>query len=162
MASIKEIKEKLKNTDSTKIFFTNLNGRLMSLPVNPDDIESIIEKGVGFDGSSIAGMATVDNSDRLLFPDPESFRIVEFKDDKIGFFIGHIYSDPENRALADPRAVLENVLAKAESEHGFRFMVGPEHEFFLLTQEEFGDNVHSDNAGYFQSTPHDKGEPVRN
>jgi len=80
MANIKEIKEKLKNTDSTKIFFTNLNGRLMSLPVNPDDIESIIEKGVGFDGSSIAGMATVDNSDRLLFPDPESFRIVEFKD----------------------------------------------------------------------------------
>jgi len=41
MASIREIKEKLKNTDSTKIFFTNLNGRLMSLPVNPDDIESI-------------------------------------------------------------------------------------------------------------------------
>jgi glutamine synthetase len=80
MASIKEIKEKLKATDSTKIFFTNLNGRLMSLPVNPDDIESIIENGVGFDGSSISGMAAVDNSDRLLFPDPESFRIVEFKD----------------------------------------------------------------------------------
>ena len=95
MASIKEIKEKLKNTDSTKIFFTNLNGRLMSLPVNPDDIDTIIEKGVGFDGSSIAGMATVDNSDRLLFPDPESFCIVEFEDDKTGFFIGHIYSGPD-------------------------------------------------------------------
>jgi len=162
MVNIKDVKEKLKNTDSTKIFFTDLNGRLMSLPVNPDDIDFIIENGVGFDGSSIAGMATVDNSDRLLFPDPESFRIVEFKDGKTGFFIGHIYSDPENRALADPRAVLENVLAQVESEHGFRFMVGPEHEFFLLTQEEFGDNVHSDNAGYFLSTPHDKGEPVRN
>ncbi|MBT8356391.1 MAG: glutamine synthetase beta-grasp domain-containing protein [Deltaproteobacteria bacterium] len=153
MVSIKDVKENLKNTDSTKIFFTDLNGRLTSLTINPDDIDFIIEKGVGFDGSSIAGMATVDNSDRLLFPDPESFHLVQFKDDRIGFFIGHIHRDPEHRALADPRAVLENVLAEVESEHGFKFMVGPEHEFFLLTQEEFGENIHSDNAGYFLSTP---------
>ena len=107
MANIKKIREQLKELDSTKIFFTDLNGRLMSLPVNPDNIESIISNGIGFDGSSVAGYATVDASDRLLFPDPESFRTVEFADEKLGFFIGHVYNDQGSRAPTDPRAVLD-------------------------------------------------------
>jgi len=162
MANVKEIKARLKNLDLTKIFFTDLNGRIMNLPINPENIESIISNGIGFDGSSVAGYATVDASDRLLFPDPESFRIVELKDEKLGFFIGHIYNDQGSRAQADPRAVLEKILTEAESEYGFKFQVGPEHEFFILAEDEFGEKVHSDSAGYFQSTPHDKGERVRN
>ncbi len=161
MTSIKDIKQKLKETKLTKIFFTDLNGRIMNLPINPDNIESIISNGIGFDGSSVAGYATVDSSDRLLFPDPESFRIVKFTDKKIGFFIGHVYNDRESRAPIDPRFVLEGVVKKA-AEYGFKFLVGPEHEFFILDENEFGEKVHSDDAGYFQSTPHDKGEPVRN
>ncbi len=162
MGSIKEIKKQLKGLDSTKIFFTDLNGRMMSLPVNPDNIESIISNGIGFDGSSVAGYAAVDASDRLLFPDPESFRTVEFADEKLGFFIGHVYNDQGSRAQTDPRAVLENVLEEAETEHGFRFLVGPEHEFFILAENELGEKVHSDSAGYLRSTPHDKGEALRN
>ena len=162
MASIKDIKQKLKETKLTKIFFTDLNGRIMNLPINPDNIESIISNGIGFDGSSVAGYATVDSSDRLLFPDPESFRIVKFTDKKVSFFIGHVYNDRESRAPIDPRFVLEGVVKKAEAEFGFKFLVGPEHEFFILDENEFGEKVHSDDAGYFQSTPHDKGEPVRN
>jgi len=162
MPGIDEIKQKLKNTDSTKIFFTDLRGRLMSLPVNGEHIESILKDGIGFDGSSIAGMATVDNSDKLLFPVMESFKTVELNDEKLGFFIGRIYDEREMRAEADPRAVLENVLLEAETEYGFKFVVGPEHEFFLLTGDEFGKKDHSDRAGYFNATPQDKGECVRN
>jgi len=161
MAAIKEIGQQLKDTDATKIFFTDLNGRIMNLPINPDNIASIISNGIGFDGSSVAGYATVDNSDRLLFPDPESLRIVEFTDEKLGFLIGHVYNDQGFRSQADPRAVLENVLKEAETAYGFKFKAGPEHEFFLLEEDEFGEKGHSDNAGYFQSTPHDRGEPVR-
>ena len=162
MANIEEIRKKLKGMSSTKIFFTDLNGRIMNLPINPENIESIIAYGIGFDGSSVAGYATVDSSDRLLFPDPKSFRIVELADEKLGFFISHVYNEQGSRAQADPRAVLENVLKEAETEFGFRFQVGPEHEFFILAEDEFGEKVHSDKAGYFQSTPHDKGEHVRN
>ncbi|MBW2239536.1 MAG: glutamine synthetase, partial [Deltaproteobacteria bacterium] len=43
-----------------------------------------------------------------------------------------------------------------------KFKVGPEHEFFFFFGDEFGEKIHSDKAGYFQSTPHDKGELVRN
>jgi glutamine synthetase len=162
MLSIEDIKQKLKETKLTKIFFTDLNGRIMNLPINPDNIESIISNGIGFDGSSVAGYATVDSSDRLLFPDSESFRMLKFTDKKVGFFIGHVYNDRESRAPIDPRFVLEGVVKKAEAEYGFKFLVGPEHEFFILDENEFGEKIHSDDAGYFQSTPHDKGEPVRN
>lgn len=162
MPSIEEIKQRLKETDSTKIFFTDLRGRLMSLPVNGEHIEAIIKDGIGFDGSSIAGMATVDDSDKLLFPATESFKTVQLNDEKLGFFIGRIYDDKEIRAKADPRVVLENVLLEAETEYGLKFIVGPEHEFFLLTGDEFGKKDHSDRAGYFNTTPLDKGECVRN
>ena len=162
MASIEKIQQELKKANLTKIFFTDLNGRIMNLPINPDNIESIILDGIGFDGSSVAGYATVDSSDRLVLPDPESFRRVELANEKLAFFIGHIFNDKRSRAKADPRAVLESVLKKAETEYGFKFLVGPEHEFFILAGDEFSEKVHSDKAGYFQSTPHDKGELVRN
>ena len=162
MASIEKIKQKLKDTNSTKIFFTDLNGRIMNLQINPEDIESIIANGIGFDGSSVAGYATVDSSDRLLFPDLDSFRLVEFADEKLGFLVGHVYNEKGSRAQADPRAMLEKVLVEAETDYGFKFKVGPEHEFFILDENDFGEKVHSDKAIYFQSTPHDKGEVVRN
>ena len=68
------MKKQLKEADITKLFFTDLNGRLKNLSINPDDIENIIENGIGIDGSSIAGIATVDNSDRVLKPVAESFK----------------------------------------------------------------------------------------
>ena len=46
MVNLKEIKKELETVDSTKIFFVDFNGRIMSLPVNPDNIESIIENGI--------------------------------------------------------------------------------------------------------------------
>jgi glutamine synthetase len=161
MASLKQIKQNLKNVDSTKIFFTDLNGRNRGLPINPANIDPIMKKGIGFDGSSIAGITTVDDSDRILVPVQDSFRLVEFTEEKLGFFIGKIQNAQGERSKSDPRAVLENVLNKADSEYGYRFLLGPEHEFFLLKGDEFNENLHSDRAGYFHSDPHDKGEIVR-
>lgn len=161
MANLEQIKPKLKDTDSTKIFFTDLNGRIMNLPVNPEFIDSIVTNGVGFDGSSVAGYGTVDSSDRLLLPDLDSFRLIEFADETMAFFIGHVYNEKGVRAMADPRLVLENVLLEAETDFGFKFKVGPEHEFFVLGENATGEKIHSDQAMYFQSTPHDKGQLVR-
>ena len=161
MDNIIEYNNLLKNTDSTKIFFTDLNGRTMNLPVNPDSIETIINNGIGFDGSSVAGYASVDSSDRLLKPDTAGFYRVEFENETLGFFIGNIYDDVETRSAADPRAILQKVIDQAESEFGYKFIAGPEHEFFLVRQNEQGEPEHTDNAGYFVSTPHDKGAGVR-
>jgi glutamine synthetase len=162
MANLIEIKKELKTVDSTKIFFIDFNGRVMSLPVNPDNIESILENGIGFDGSSIAGYGTVDSSDRLLVPNPDSFKVLKFSDETVGFFIASVYNEKDKPAQADPRAILKNILAEAEREFGLKFLVGPEHEFFLLNNGETLENLHTDKGLYFQSSPHDKGEAVRN
>jgi glutamine synthetase len=145
-----------------KIFFTDLNGRLRALTINPEFMDQIVEKGVGFDGSSIAGITTVDDSDRLLLPVPESYRVLEFNSERIGFCIAKISNLMGGRSLSDPRAVLERTLERAMEEFGVRFQVAPEYEFFLLKSDDFTKNIHSDKAGYFHSDPHDKGGFVRN
>lgn len=162
MPRIEEIKRRLSETDSTKIFFVDLNGRLMSLPINPEIVDQIIDCGMGFDGSSVAGYASVESSDRILIPDPESFLVVPAKTGRMGFFIGHVFNEKGDRAQADPRAILERVVAQGEQEFGFRFVVGPEHEYFLLRSNELHEEMHTDKAGYFHTTPHDHGEAVRN
>ncbi len=161
MPDIADIKERLKEVDSAKIFFSDLNGRLLNLPVNPDDVGELLQKGVGFDGSSVAGIATVEDSDRLLVPVPESFRIVELDDEKLGCLVGRIENCQRVRCRCDPRAVLENVLDRAESEYGCKFLAGPEHEFFLFRGDEFNSDIRSDLAGNYHCAPHDKGEFIR-
>ena len=153
--------ESLNQSDATKIFFTDLNGKNMCLPVSGKKIESIIQNGVGFDGSSIAGYARVENSDRLLLPAPQTLHTIQFADGSEDCFIGKIYDQSGQRSAVDPRSVLERVLDAAENDFGFRFTIGPEHEFFLLTSDEQGGPVHSDDAGYFHAAPQDKGEVVR-
>lgn len=152
----------------TKIFFSDLNGRAMNLSVNERDLESIEDHGVGFDGSSIAGFASVENSDRLLFPVKSSAKKIRLKEESIDFFIGKILNEHGERSETDARAILEFTLENAEKKHGYRFLVGPEHEFFLLNGNEFelsgeniGDQSHSDKAGYCHAQPHDRGESIR-
>lgn len=155
------IAEQLQGIELVKIFFTDLNGRLKNLDVNPRKIADIFEHGVGLDGSSIPGLATVDDSDRIMFPVADSLKILDFSPRRVAFFVGKLYKQSGERSECDPRAVLETVLERAESEFGVRFIVGPEHEFFLLTSEEVSANLHTDQVGYFGSAPGNEGELVR-
>ena len=158
---MEKLKSLLSGVDSTKIFFTDLNGRTRGVSINPENIEKITENGIGFDGSSIDGITTVDDSDRLLFPVEHSLRIVEFDEKRLGFFIGRIDSEKGKSSYSDPRAVLVNVIDTAEREFGLRFLAGPEYEFFLLKGDEFPEARHTDRAGYFSSDPNDRGDVVR-
>lgn len=157
------------DVDYTKIFFTDINGKLMNLFVNPAMLESIGKTGVGFDGSSIAGYTSVENSDRLLVPEMSTYKKIDFGDKSVGILIGDIHDEEGKPSDTDPRHILKKVLEVAEEEFGVRFTVGPEHEFFLFNGQEQGPGeepgrngaAHTDNAGYFHSTPMDKGESVR-
>lgn len=159
----------ISDVDFTKIFFTDINGRLMNLFVNPVMVDKMSKTGVGFDGSSIAGYTSVENSDRLLVPSLSTYKKIDFGDKTVGFLIGDIYDEKGNPSGTDPRHLLKRVLENAEKEFQVRFTVGPEHEFFLLNREstetatdpEMSFLEHSDGIGYFVSSPMDKGESVR-
>jgi len=156
-----DIEALVKNGGIVQIFALDLNGKPMTLQVHPARMAELAETGVVFDASSVAGMATVEDSDRLVVPLPDTFRVVRFRDETLGFVIGKINKQAGARSPSDTRAVLERVLDRAESAHGCRFLAGPEYEFFLLTGDERADNLYSDQAGYFDAPPHDKGDVVR-
>jgi len=161
MTNDAKVRQEIRETDNLRIFATDLNGRLITLHVNPDTIGSLIENGVGYDGSSVPGHARVDDSDKLLVPVPETFRTIPLVDEKLGFMIGRIDDQAGQRSSICARSMLERVLERARDEFGFEFLAGPEHEFFLLTGQEFGKNIHTDDAGYFHADPRDKGDVVR-
>ena len=53
--------------------FTDVPGvqHHFSLPIR-ELTESVFEEGLGFDGSSVSGFQTIDASDMLLIPDPDT------------------------------------------------------------------------------------------
>jgi glutamine synthetase len=161
MVDAKDLEQKINDVDILQVFTTDLNGRPVTLQVNAGNIESFFKKGVGFDGSSVPGYGSVENSDKLLIPLAETFRKVEFAHENLGFMIGKINEEYGERSSLDPRALLERTVKQAREEFGFQFLTGPEHEFFLLTGGEFNKNIHTDNAGYFHADPLDKGDAVR-
>ena len=64
---------KLVNDEGVEIIdlkFTDVPGTLQHVGVPPSEVtEELFEKGTGFDGSSIRGFQTIDESDMLLVPD---------------------------------------------------------------------------------------------
>ena len=115
--------------------FTDLRGKehhitVPSIKVNHE----LFHYGKAFDGSSINGWATIDKSDMLLMPVPESAVIDPFRDAKTLNVRCAVYSPetglPYNR---DPRAVAERA-EQYVKDAGFAETVyfGQEIEFFIF------------------------------
>src|SRR5690242_1227798 len=111
--------------------------------------EELFEDGIGFDGSSIRGFQAIDESDMLLFPDPETAVIDPCaKTPTLSMFCN--IKDPIERKpySRDPRYVAQ----KAEqhlikSGIATQCFFGPEAEFFIFDGIRFDQNQHS--AYYF-------------
>lgn len=155
--------EILAQSDTTKVFFPDLNGRLKSVSVNPLDLPALFSRGTGIDGSSVPGFATVDQSDMVVIPIRESLHLLDLPQRRVAFLLGRVFDQNGARSVMDPRAVLERSVARARDDFGVQFLLGPEHEFFLLTGNDLTESseLHTDNEGYFAASPGDAGEPVR-
>jgi len=141
--------------------FTDIRGTVKSVMIPRNRLERVLEEGVLFDGSSILGYATIEESDMRAFPDYSSFEILPWTSDggKAGRFVCSVMT-PEGKPFdGDPRYVLKKQLEKLHK-MGMEFFVGPEFEFFLLENRD-GKYVPHDSAGYFDFGPLDKGELVK-
>ncbi|MBI5525443.1 MAG: type I glutamate--ammonia ligase, partial [Deltaproteobacteria bacterium] len=117
-----------------------------------------------FDGSSIEGFVRIEESDMLLKPDLDTFRVLPWEEEhgRVARIICDVYDSEEKPFAGCPRVNLKRVIAMAEKK-GYCLMAGPEAEFFLFLLNEKGDptiNTHDD-AGYFDLGPTDKGEECR-
>ncbi len=150
---------------SLQLVFKDLAGKPKNLLVPANLLGKVLEEGVGFDGCSISGFGRVNDSDKYLKPDVSSFvivpSIIEPESPPLGRFECDILNRDGTRFESDPRYVLQHALDRAES-MGFRFFTGPEMEYFLLHERTTAiQKALTDNGEYFDASPTDAGEGVR-
>ncbi len=118
-----------------------------SVPISQLDEDSFID-GYGFDGSSIRGWRTINESDMLVIPDPITAFIDPFMKYKTISMICDIV-DPitRERYTRCPRNVAKKAELYAQSSGiADTVFVGPELEFFIFDDIRFDQNVHE---GYY-------------
>ncbi len=82
MDNIKSIKEDVLNVvEKENVLFIRLQFiDILGIPKNivipPSRLGDAFDRGIPFDGSSIAGYATIEESDKIAKPDPNSFVIL--------------------------------------------------------------------------------------
>jgi glutamine synthetase len=110
--------------------------------------EDVFEEGLGFDGSSIRGWQTINTSDMLIVPDPETAFMDPFMNNATISFICNVV-DPitKERYSRDPRNIAQKAEAYLKSTGiGDTAFFGPEAEFFIFDGIRFDQNSHS---GYY-------------
>ena len=118
-----------------------------SIPIRCLD-ESVFEEGVGFDGSSIRGWQTINASDMVVVPDPNTVFMDPFCEEPTVSFICNIV-DPVTREpyTRDPRYVAQKAEAYLKSTGiADTAYFGPEAEFFIFDDIRFDQNEH---CGYY-------------
>lgn len=130
--------------------FVDLLGTWQHYTITMDELnEGLFEEGNGFDGSSIRGWRSINESDMLLMPDPSTAKIDPFCAAKTlslhGNIVDPITGTPYNR---DPRGLAQRAEAYLKSTGiGDTAFVGPEAEFFILDDVVFGQGP---NEGFYR------------
>jgi glutamine synthetase len=143
--------------------FTDIVGLVKSLTIPVQELDTALDRGVWFDGSSVEGFARIAESDMYLVPDLDTFSIIPWEQSSgpSARFICDVYTPSGEPFSGDPRQVLKLAMEQA-AEMGFSFHTGPEPEFFLFNRDGDGYAVPKphDQGGYFDLST-DRGEEVR-
>ena len=110
--------------------------------------EDVFESGLGFDGSSIRGWQTINESDMLIVPQPETAFIDPFTELKTLNILCNIQDPITGEDYSrDPRHVARKAVAYLNSTAiADTAYFGPEAEFFILDDVRFDQNAHE---GYY-------------
>jgi len=144
-----------------RLWFTDILGFLKSFALPVEELESALEEGVGFDGSSIQGFVRIDESDMIAMPDPDTFQILPWEPREqatVARMFCDIYTPDRVPFEGDPRYVLKKNLKKA-ADLGYIYYVGPELEYFYFRDSKGTEPL--DVGGYFDMDPHDAANDLR-
>ena len=152
------------DVEFVRLQFTDIFGVLKNVAVTTGQLEKALNNRVLFDGSAIEGFVGVEESDLYLHPDPDTMVIFPWRPQKgrVARFLCDIYHPDGTPFAGDSRSVLRRVLQDAAKE-GYRFLVGPECEFFLFHLDDNGmpTTLTHEHAGNFDVSPVDLGENAR-
>jgi glutamine synthetase len=192
--SKKDVLKTLKDedVDYVDIRFTDPRGKLQHVTVMADLVdEDFLDEGFMFDGSSIAGWKSIDQSDMKLMPDTTSAYIDPFYAEKtLAIHCNVVEPDTGEAYSRDPRGTAVKAEAYLKSTGiGDAAYFGPEAEFFIFddvrysvtpakvayqidagaaawntdTEYETGNLGHrpGHKGGYFPVNPMDEGQDIR-
>ncbi len=139
--------------------FTTIDGVFREVVHPARDLERLLEKGIGFDGSSCK-YVPVNESDLTLKPDLATYRLIPWcgEENRTARFLCDVYTaDGKAPFPSDPRSWLKKMISRMKEEFGsgWELIVAPEIEFFLLKRDETGKLVPCDDGSYFDVSPYD-------
>jgi glutamine synthetase len=147
-----------------RLQFSDILGTIKNVEVPDSQFDQALSGQIMFDGSSIEGFVRIEESDMLLKPDLNTFRVFPWSyasGEKVGRIICDIATPDGSPFSGCPRTTLKKVIAMAAG-RGWVMNAGPEAEFFLFQTKNGQPTTEThDKASYFDLTPVDMGEDVR-
>ncbi|WP_380052874.1 type I glutamate--ammonia ligase [Falsihalocynthiibacter sp. SS001] len=132
------------NVEYVDIRFTDPRGKLQHVTVIADEVdEDFLEEGFMFDGSSIAGWKSINESDMKLIPDTNSVYLDPFYAEKtLCVHCSIVEPDTGEAYSRDPRGTAEKAEAYLKSTGiGDVSYFGPEAEFFLFDNVRYSTSM---------------------
>jgi glutamine synthetase len=148
------------NVQHIQLWFTDILGNLKMVEIPELQLDSVLESGAAFDGSSITGYAEIEESDIVAMPDWETFKVLPWSQnhERTAFVFCDVLGRDFKPFEGDPRYVLRRQLQRA-AEAGLTYYVGPELEYFYFKNDRAPEIV--DAGGYFDVLPADLGNDLR-
>ena len=154
-----------KNVRFVRLSFCDIFGQLKNVSISASELERAFDEGIRFDASAIRGFLNVEDSDLLLFPDPDTLAVLPWRPTEHGRVIRLFCSikHPDMSPFeGDARYLLKNLESDLVKD-GLQMLAGTECEFYLFSLDDNGNPTLNpmDRAGYLDVAPMDKGENLR-
>ncbi len=126
-----------KNIRWVDLQFTDLPGRYHHITVPASDFdEDVFRNGFAkLDGSSIRGFTSINESDMLLMPIPETLAVLPWSSGIARMMTEVHWGGGRGRFERDPRGIAE-AAENLQRELGYKSYFGPEPEFFIFDRVE--------------------------
>ena len=150
-----------KDVKFIRLWFTDVLGQVKSFAITDSELKGALERGMGFDGSSITGYQDIEESDMIAVPDPDTFSLVPWrpKEKAVARMICNILNPDKTPYEGDPRYVLKKALERAKKMGFDHYYVGPELEYFYFKNDQATEIL--DRGGYFDLTTLDVASDLR-
>jgi glutamine synthetase len=135
---------KVDDIDFIQVRYTDVLGRFLAKYILGDNEEmyDFFRYGIGVDGSSVRGFASIDDSDMLLVPDSSTIRMVPhmFSKFKMATVIADVHRGFRlGRLMKDPRFVSQH-MEEYLTQNNLLCQIGPEVECFIFDDIVFHNN----------------------
>jgi glutamine synthetase len=111
--------------DFLRLQFSDITGINKNVEVPKSQFEKALSGEIMFDGSSIEGFVRIEESDMILKPDLDTFKIFPYDDEggRVARIVCDVYNPDETPFLGDPRLALKRQIARA-AKMGYEMMAG--------------------------------------